>query len=341
MSPHSERYLMIKRILAAVLCVAALAVCACGESRDESAGLVLYSVGKKKVQLGEAMLFVSGQRDMLEGTYGSSIWSVDIGDGAFGDYLGDRVRTSIALTYAGEGLAVSRGITLSNDDKTLVSSAADYYYSGLSSSFKSDFDVDRNDVVSAFTAYRLAKIGYNELIDTADIEISRDESRVMTLAQIKVGIKGLEGDALQEKKKRIEAAAALIEAGTDFMTVAADYNEADRIQMTVSRDDLPSSEERVAFSLGFNEVSPVSENSEWLFIFKCLSISDDTLSEARRQQLLSERKEEYYISNLKSYLETNPPVWHDSVWEQVDISSPEPEAKYSFYSVYDMFFPEV
>ncbi|MBQ7248373.1 MAG: hypothetical protein IJS22_09830 [Lachnospiraceae bacterium] len=332
---------MYKKIAAYILCLIILTLTACGGESTASPSRVLYSVGSVKVPLSEAMFFAAGQKDLLEDTYGAQIWSVDMGDMDFGSFLGDRIRTAIALTYAGEGLAASRGIALSVDDKTLVTSAADYYYTGLSKQFISSMNITPDDVRSAFTAYRLARKGHEQLIDDADIEVSRDEARVMTLAQIRINIRGLEGDALSEKRSRIEEAASRLAEGEDFLAVAAEYNEAPATQLTVSRDDLSSSEERVAFGLGYNEISPVSENAEWLFIFKCLNMSDDTLSAARRSQLLSSRQEEYYISELKTFLTGNPSVWNDELWDSLDISSIDIGAEYNFYSVYDMFFPEV
>lgn len=329
------------KLSAVILLICLLAATACGGQEAGDGGAVVYTVGRTKVTYGEAMFYVLGQRDILADTYGERIWDVEFDGEDFGDFLKDKIKSSIALTYAGAGLAASRGIALTQDEKTLAASAASYYYTGLPSAMTAGLKVTPETAENAFGAFRLAKKGREQILADAGIEVSRDEARVMVLAQIKIRIKDLEGDALAEKRAKMEEAEALLEAGKDFMTVASTYNEAGAVQLTAARPDLAPSEERVAFALSDGEVSPVSENAEWLFIYKCLSISDETLSAARRSQLLAEKQESYYTAALRAYLEESRASWNDAAWGQADVSSQDIRTKYNFYSVYDMFFPEV
>lgn len=333
----NKRILLISLILIFVVTFSA-----CGNAEkviDADTNTTVLTIGNKDISLGKALVFVLGQKNYIDNQYEPGIWNVKVGDNTFGEHLQHKIKSRIALAFAGAEMSKKNGIELNSDEQTLVQSASNYFSSNLTSSEKSMLNLSDEDIQDIFSSYRLAIKGYNDIINSVNIEVSQDEARVIKLLQIKISKADLDETAISEKQSKAREAYNKLLEGTDFYTVALTYNEADDIDLTVCRTDLSDDEEKVAFGLNSDEYSDIFETEDSIIIYKCVNSFDETLSDSKREELLRLKKSDKYLESLNAYLNDHPVVWNEEAWNLIDISSISYETKVGFYDVYEMFFP--
>ncbi len=323
----------------------ALILCSCSSGGEDQVpraevNATLLRIGDNKIALKKALILVLGQKDMIESTYGSDIWNVSLSEKNLDELVKEKIKIRIGMIYTGSLLAGSRGIRLDHDEEILSASAADYLFAKLSAADREELKLSADELYDIYYSYRLAVCGYKTLLDEAEIEVSRDEARIIRLARIKVSTMGLSGADLSLKKARLSEAAQKIADGADFGAVASEYDENGKTEMYAARGELPSKEEEIAFSLNEGEVSSVFESDDSLVIIKCLDSYDEVRSDAARERITSEKQSAYYIEALEDFLKKNPLIWNDAVWNSLDLSAISYKTDSNFFEVYDMFFPE-
>lgn len=333
------------RIISACLILLLLTLTSCSADDEQPAieaevGSIVLRVGDKKISLGKTLVILLGQKDVIEESYSSKLWNVSYEGAQLGEHLKSRLKTNVALIFVGAGLAESEKISLSSDEKTLVSSATDYFYSKLSDSDKKELNVSRADIYDIISSYRLSVTGYDRLTNEAETEISKDDARVIKLNRISVYKSGMSGADLSLKKAAINEAYKALLSGADFNETASKYDEGGSTEFYSSRGQLSETEEKIAFSLSQGQISEPFETEDSFVIFRCVDSYDEAKSEAARRELLLRRKNDYYIESVKKYLEENPLIWNEDLWNGIDITSISYKTDISFFKVYDMFFPE-
>ena len=331
---------MHKRILIASL-VLCMLLCGCGRlfpdrdnGGDPAASDVLIRIGSDTCSVYEAMIFISSQREFYEGGYGPDIWSVRLDPSGFDTYLMDGIKTHIGLYFAGSELAESRGVSLTPEEDDAAAEAAARYLKASGST-----DLTAKEVEEVFKRYHLAIKGYEYIVGQDDIEISEDEARVIRLQQIRMLTGGLTDQQAGEKLDKLNEIYDLAAVqGSDFASLAAQYNEASATELRVSRDDLPAGEEKAAFELGTGEISPVTQTSDGYVIFKCLSSNEKDASAARRSQMIEDIREETYRSDLIAFLGNNPMSWNEAIWDSLKITEVDYTDGVSFYDIYKECF---
>ena len=334
---------MNKKIALILILVFSLLLSGCslfgGDEETIDTSSVLLSIGDEKITVNQAIIFLEGQKSLIDDNYGSDIWDVELAGASFGNYLQGKLKSRIALVFAGALLAKSKGYELSSNDMQLVSSASDYYFNKLSSQAKSSLKISQSDIYNLFYSYRLSYIGYENLLESEELEVSEDEARVARFYRIALTISGLDASAIVDKKATLNEALEKAQAGEDFYTLASSYSEITPIEYVVSRDDVDGREEELLFNMVTDEISSVFENEEQIAIFKCVNSYDESLSAVRREELISEKKSGFYTGLLSDYIEQNPLYWNDDLWESLDINNISYNLGIGFYDVYDMFFP--
>ena len=302
---------MIKRCFLSFILILALALSGCGLSGETAdTGAALLKVDTYSVSYTKALLLIIGQRNLVESTYGVSIWDAQIDDGDMSEYLLDTMKGRIGLCFAGACLARESGVSLTDDEQALVDSAAEYLYAKMSAALRSSLSVDVKMLTELYTDYRLACRGYEEILSGTDIEISRDEARVIVLGK-----------------------ALVLEDGT--------YDEAGQFVSNVKRGELDASQEEIAFALHTGQISEPFTEGGISYAFKCINSYEETLSAANREELTREAMQDCYVQALKSFVETHPVVWNDKLWESIDMNSLNYSESTDFYDVYEMFFGEL
>lgn len=290
----------------------------------------VFQIGGEECSLKEAEVYLCNYSNLYGTAYTIDLWQHDFGENSLEDYVKDITLEELTRVYCMDLLAESQQVALNDEEKKLVSDAAEEYYGSLTKKEISYMEVQKADIEEYYGHYALAQKLYNSLTNGVNEEVSDDEARVMEIMQIYVSD---ESKALEVKSK--------LESGDDFASVASNYNELSAVSVSVSRDDLPEEVEEVAFQLDDNEVSGMISASNGYYFIKCLNKYDVEQTEENKSNIVEKREKEAFddvyhafVSNLDSRLNEN-------LWDNLELGTEEDITTSSFFSVYQKYCSDI
>lgn len=286
----------------------------------------VFKIGSATCGVKEAKVYLTNYQNIYGTAYGLNLWEHDFGDNSLTQYVKDITLEELTHVVCMDLLAESQEVSLSEEEKADVASAAKEYYASLSEDEIAYLAVTESDIAEYYAHYALAQKLYRSLTNGVNDEVSDDEARVIEIMQIYV----------TDETKAAEVSSKL-KNGDDFASVANNYNQLSSIQVTVSRDELPVEVEKVAFDLDNGEISDEIPVDHGYYFIKCLNKYDEELTEANKSNIVEKREKEAfddiyneYVSGLSSYLNQN-------LWDELELDTDAAIATDSFFEVFEKY----
>lgn len=358
-----ERYKLRRRIIKkkSILVTAAVALMigvlvACG-SENESAGVSLFSgfgknelfrVGRVSCSVPEYMVFLVNTQNQYEQVYGSEIWDVALGEVTLEDNVKDTVLARIAQIKTMSLLAEQKGIVLSEEQETKVQDAAAEYFTSLSETEQTAIGVTQEEIAGLYREYLLADTVYRQIVDSIDPEISDDEARTITVEQIH-----MKTYAIDSQGTRMEFSATMkaeveedmydilefaTEDGRDFTELANKYNEADTVRWSFGKGEVDMAVEEAGFALATDQISNVIETADGYYLLKCISTYDKEQTDANKQRIVQQRKNEAFGQEYDTFVETLSKKLNEKLWKSIAIPKDDAVDTNDFFAVYERYF---
>ena len=286
----------------------------------------VFKIGSATCGVKEAKVYLTNYQNIYGMAYGLNLWEHDFGDDSLTQYVKDITLEELTHVVCMDLLAESQEVSLSEEEKADVASAAKEYYASLSEDEIAYLAVTESDIAEYYAHYALAQKLYRSLTNGVNDEVSDDEARVIEIMQIYVTDETKAAEVLSKLKN-----------GDDFASVANNYNQLSSIQVTVSRDELPVEVEKVAFDLDNGEISDEIPVDHGYYFIKCLNKYDEELTEANKSNIVEKREKEAfddiyneYVSGLSSYLNQN-------LWDELELDTDASIATDSFFEVFEKY----
>ena len=286
----------------------------------------VFKIGSATCGVKEAKVYLTNYQNIYGTAYGLNLWEHDFGDNSLTQYVKDITLEELTHVICMDLLAESQEVSLSEEEKADVASAAKEYYASLSEDEIAYLAVTESDIAEYYAHYALAQKLYRSLTNGVNDEVSDDEARVIEIMQIYV----------TDETKAAEVSSKL-KNGDDFASVANNYNQLSSIQVTVSRDELPVEVEKVAFDLDNGEISDEIPVDHGYYFIKCLNKYDEELTEANKSNIVEKREKEAfddiyneYVSGISSYLNQN-------LWDELELDTDAAIATDSFFEVFEKY----
>ena len=286
----------------------------------------VFKIGSATCGVKEAKVYLTNYQNIYGTAYGLNLWEHDFGDNSLTQYVKDITLEELTHVVCMDLLAESQEVSLSEEEKADVASAAKEYYASLSEDEVAYLAVTESDIAEYYAHYALAQKLYHSLTNGVNDEVSDDEARVIEIMQIYVTDETKAAEVLSKLKK-----------GDDFASVANNYNQLSSIQVTVSRDELPAEVEKVAFDLDNGEISDEIQVDHGYYFIKCLNKYDEELTEANKSNIVEKREKEAfddiyneYVSGLSSYLNQN-------LWDELELDTDAAITTDSFFEVFEKY----
>lgn len=247
----------------------------------------------------------------------------------FEQYIKKTSMDEITRVYSMVALANAQGVTLTDEQKELAQWAGEDCFQSLTDEEVSYLSVTQEQVQDIYEKYALADKLYQVLVQDVNEEVSDDEARVMEIRQIYTTNEEQAREAVADLKEEME-----------FSTVAANYNEADEIMLTLQRGMLPQEAEAVAFSMENGEISDLVETDQGYYIFYCDNKFDEEQTQIHKQDIVEQRKQEAFHTVYDPFVETISSKLNESVWADISIREMEQFAFADFYVIYEKYLGE-
>lgn len=247
----------------------------------------------------------------------------------FEQYIKNTSMDEITRIYSMVALANTQGVVLDDEQKELAQWAGEDCFKSLSEEEVSYLSITQEEVQGLYENYALANALYEVLVQDVNEEVSDDEARIMEIRQI-----------YMTDEEQAKEAHADLEEGAEFSTVAANFNEADVISLTLQRGMLPEEAEAAVFSMENGEISDVIETNEGYYIFCCDNKFDEEQTELHKKDIVKQRKEDAFRLVYDPFVETVFSKLNESVWDNISVRELEPYAYSDFYVIYKKYMGE-
>ena len=307
-----------------------LGAAGCGKSEGEKEDPVkeigcLLSINDTEFSEEQARLLLCNYRNIFGKSY-----DLDLCDAAgddFEEYIKDMTVNEAARIISMDYLAAERGFTLEEEEQENVKAAAEKYYNSLNETELEWTGVTQEEIEVLYAQYALADKLYSSLAGSVNEEVSEDEARVLQIQMIYVTEK--------EKERQLEKE---LEDGGDFVTLAAQYNEAPAIEMTIKRGMLPEEVEKAVYRLNTEEVTePVETDSGWYFV-RCVDKNLKDLTEANKETIRKERQKEAFDDVYDAYVQSLSSVLNQAAYEMLECPDNEGIETNSFFEVLEEYY---
>lgn len=247
----------------------------------------------------------------------------------FEQYVKKISMDEVAQVYSMVALANKQEITLTDEQKELAQWAGEDCFRSLTDAEVEYLGISQEEVEDIYEKYALADELYQSLVQDVNEEVSDDEARVMQVRQIYTA-----------DEEQAKCALADLAEETEFSTVAANYNEADQITLTLQRGMLPQAAETVAFSMDNGEISDLIRTDQGYYIFCCDNKYDEEQTQIHKEDIVRKRKSEAFHAIYDPFLETLQSRLNEGVWTSVSIRELEQFSYTDFYATYEKYLRE-
>ena len=132
-----------------------------------------------------------------------------------------------------------------------------------------------------------------------------------------------------------------VEEGIAFDELVDDYNEDSQSIYSFGKGDMEEAFETAAYNLDTDEVSGVVETQYGYHIIKCLSTFDEMETNANKQKILTQRKNEAFNEAYQEYVLGLSKYINEESFEDISLLKEENVTTSNLFEVYGKYFSEV
>ena len=291
----------------------------------------VFYINDQKTELPEAMIYLCNYKNLYGSEYGIDLWNYDFEDESLEAYVKDIAIAELVRVTCMDILAKEREMTLDEAETSLVSKTAEAYYNSLSEDEIAYMGIRLSDVEAAYEHYALAMKLYHTLTSGVEKEVSDDEARVIRIQQIYI-----------TEEETADTVAEKLEDGDDFAAVAGTYNEADAIEITVARGELPEAVEDIAFNLDNGASSGKIEVENCYYFIRCLNKFEEELTEANKEIIRERREKEQFEDLYDAFVAGAVYQLNEDLWNTVTLEGMEEKIQTAdFFDLYSRNFKEL
>ena len=308
-------------------------------------GNQLFKIGSTTCTMPEAMVYLTTFYNQYADIYGPEMWNYDFGGVSLEEHVKEVVLSKLAQIKIMNLMAEERDIKLSDEEEKKVKTAAESYYSKLDEAFIDAEEVTQSIVETVYREYAIANKVYATITEAADMEISDDEARAVTVQAIYFPnwkLKNNEKVSLSENEtlnvlKKAKEALQKINADEDFETVAMQYSEDKQIVKSYARGFVETHFEELLFSMDEGDISDIIETKDGYYIVKCIRTIDYEATQQNKLVLAEKRKKEAFLKAYTEVAESTHSQFKDKHWKLVTLKEEIHSTDANFFNIYDEF----
>ena len=294
-----------KKIFAIVLCMS-LALAGCAKLPERTVSVEPEEVASYSAE--QVYLVLAGRRQEISDVYTDKLFSIPVNDGGqtYSDTYNSMIKEYLENLQIMAEIGAQRGTVPGEEELSELEAAADGYMKEFEDSGNT-FDITREAVMEILEKEKIAELLREEIINSADIEVSESDARVVDVIRI-------------EHNDSEAAYATLEEINSDpdanVQSIARRNSQNSEIEIKVARGDLPQIIEDEIFALEDDEVSSIVTCDGKYYIFKCITGYDMEATAENKEHIISERKKRAVTLEYEAYSTEHPYSLDTEIWKQ-------------------------
>lgn len=312
--------------------LAAGSLTGCG-SLDEDA--VAVSVNGSELTADVANFYARYMQAEYETYYGAylgdDMWNTEAEEGeTYEESVKNAARESLEVMLLCEEHMGDYEVSLSDGEKEEIGKLAAEFSEANSLEDKEKISGSTETAKRVLTLMAIQSKVQEAIEAGADTEVSDEEAaqKAMQYAFFSYtttddsgAVKDLSEEEKAAAKENAEAFLQSVKGGADFAQAAEEYG-AEVTEDTFDSESNVPSEEIVAEAdqLGEGENTDVIETDAGCYVVKVTSLFDKEATEAKKQQIVEERRTQLYEDTCQGWLDDAKIEEHNSVWKKIDFN---------------------
>lgn len=288
-------------------------------------GNQVFKIGSETCTMPEIMVYLTTFYNQYGDIYGDEMWNYDFGGVSLEEHVKDVVLEKMTQIKIMNLMAEEREIRLSAEEERKVDTAAEKYYEKLSENLKKQENISKEVVEIVYREYAIANKVYETITEAADMEISDDEARTVTVLQINL-----------QNKEQGKQVLDRVKMGEDFSVIAAELNR-EQLSKSYARGSIDAAFEEILFSMDAGEVSDVIETADGCYIVKCISTMDYEATQENKLLLAEQRKKEAFSEAYTEIAKNTHSQLRDRQWEKLTLNEELHKTDANFFDIYEEY----
>lgn len=260
-------------------------------------------------------------------------WDVKVDkDTSLRDFLMDKVKEDITVTYTLSAMAETERVKLDKDDMKIINSATEEYYESLSDEEKeyigSDFDV----VAAVYSNYYLADKVYNHVTDSIGDDVSEEDARVAKIQYIRMSTD--HHSAAEIESTLTSLAKAVNNNKKDFSKEAKQLSEDDSVEKIIKKNEARTKLEKEAFQVQKEKTGKVIQDGKNYYLIYCVDnyMKDETAK--NKETIIENEKKDVFRKEYDTFLKEVDYDFNTSEWEDILPEQTEGTRSSNFLEIY-------
>lgn len=304
---------MMKRIasIAAVMAVSAAMLVGCGGGSSSASGSKnpAITLDGASVSMDEANFYSYIMKSQYESYYGTEIWDMEVEDGVtYGDSMKEMVNDALVQMLILNSKAKDYGVSLSSEDNTAISEYIENFKVNVGEEVMEAQGITEDIIKSVVEKSYIASYTYDAMMGQEEVKLSDEEKAdavcvrvqhilISTTDTITQDSEGNNIDMTAEEVENYKAQQKLLaesvlskaKNGEDFQALADEYtaenagfefafdkNGFDPVNYSYMVEPFYTA----SWKLGEGEISDLVESEYGYHIIKCVSLNDETATQA-------------------------------------------------------------
>lgn len=300
---------MVSLVAVAALSVAMLAGCGNGEAGSASNADPAITIEGASVSMDEANFYTYIMKSQYESYYGTEIWDMEIEEGVtFGDSMKEMVNDALVQMLILNAQAEDYGVSLTSDDNTAIDEYIENFKANVGEEEMTAEGFTEDVIRSIVEKSYIASYVYDAMMTQEEVELSDEEKADAVCVRVQhilitttetvtqdeegntVDMTADEIDAYKAQQKLLaESVLAKAQNGEDFQSLADEYtaenagfefafdkNGFDPVNYSYMVEPFYTA----SWQLGEGEISDLVESDYGYHIIKCVSLNDETATQA-------------------------------------------------------------
>lgn len=322
-------------VLAAAAVVSAMSVVGCSGSIDTDA--VVATVGEEDITLGVANFYARMTQAQYESYYasmmgmtGKEMWQQEVEEGkSYEETTKDSLLETLENMYLMSQHAQEYEVSISEDEQKAIEEAVKKFDSDNTDGAKEIVSGYRKDVQKYLELMTISQKMTEKMREGIDEEVSDEEAAQKAMQYVFFSYTSTDADGntvdlTDEEKESLKSTAQAfcdtVKSGTDVETAAAEAGVEIQTATFDGESTSPDTALVAAADALENEgdVTEVTETDSGLYVAKLTSLFDREATDAKKETIVEERRQEQYDSLLEQWREDTEIKVDKKVWNKID-----------------------
>lgn len=326
----------MKKRLAVVLLtavIAAGAMAGCGQETIKDSDVVA-TVGKTEIKGNIANFFARYQQAMYETYYssmlGENMWTTKVDDDTtYEESAKETIMQSLEELYLLNEHVGDYDVSLTEDEKKAIGEAADAFVEANGENVREVISGDKETVEEVLQLFTIQQKMRTEMLKDVDRKVSDEEAAQKAMQYVaftyseesKSEDSESTSDTKEEAKTKADTFLDAVKGGTDFEQAAKDQ-ETSALDLTFDSETTSPNEEVIAAAdkLDAGQVTDVIETDSGYYVAKVTSTFDQTATDNKKQQIISERENDCYNEIVEGWKDDTKIKENKDVWKKIDFN---------------------